>query len=79
MSYTENLPKLQTLIWQDDINEAIRIIPEASGNLVNISIQQRDNWISLSIDGAKELIKELQWCIRNQDEIIKESKSITNG
>lgn len=72
MAYTENLPELQTLIWQDDGMDAVRVIPEAMGNLVGVSLQQRDNFVNLSIDGAKELIKELQWCVKNTEEIIKE-------
>jgi hypothetical protein len=76
MANTIDLHNYQTLIYQDagDACEAILVWPEASGNLTWVNLHQRDNSINLNVDGAKELIKQLQWFVRNQEAVIKQCK-----
>lgn len=74
MAYTVHLNKHQSVIWQEDECPAILLWPEATGNLTWMALHQGEDVINLSADGAKELIKQLQWFVKNQDTVIKECK-----
>lgn len=76
MAYTEKLYKHQSLIWQDegDACDAVLVRPEASGNATWCVLQQGVHMINLNQEGAKALIKELHWFLKNQDAVIKECK-----
>lgn len=74
MANTIELPGFQSVIFQEngDNCDAVICWPEASGNLTWMNLHQRENVINLNADGAKELIKALQWFVKNQDTVVKE-------
>lgn len=61
-------------MWQEDECDAVLIWPEAMGNLAWLALHQGEDVVNLSLDGAKELIKHLQWFVKNQDVVIKDCK-----
>ena len=76
MANTIELKNYQSLIYQEngDACEAVLCWPEASGNLTWLNLHQRESVINLNVQGAKGLIKQLQWFVKNQDLVIKECK-----